>query len=64
LAGAFKWRERSCFIQVNQSIEFLGQARLEVMAPSFGFGSIDYANVALKAALLKHGRSGILLAKV
>jgi hypothetical protein len=42
-SGAFRWLECPRFVGVNQNIELLGQAHLEVMTPPFGFGAIDTA---------------------
>ena len=43
--------ERASFIEMNERIKLLGQARLEIVAPALGFRAIDHADRSLEPPL-------------
>src|SRR5829696_2997193 len=48
VGGGLEWHERGRPIDVNQRVELLGDAGLEVMALTLGLRSIDYTNRAFE----------------
>ena len=55
--GGFKGRYRASVIKPDVLVELLRQGSLEVMARTFGFGSVDHADRSFQPRLSKGLRS-------